>query len=146
MAERIIPASILLRRDSAENWERVNPVLKNGEYITVITASGEIKHKSGDGVRTYKQLPFEQSSSEEIETTLLSSGWQDKKQILTVNSIISKDQNGIVGLSQTITADQYEAAATAEMCIVDQKENSITIACNGSVPQVDIPIIIILFG
>lgn len=146
MAERRIPATILLRHDTAKNWEVKNPVLEDGEYITVITDSGAIRHKSGDGIKTYNQLPFVHDTSDVFQATLSASNWQEKKQTVTVDGISGKDQNGTVGLSQAITDEQYLAAATAELRIADQQEKSLTIVCNGTVPEVDIPIIIILFG
>lgn len=59
MADRQISASLRPRRDTSANWESKNPVLAEGEFITVFTSSGAVRHKTGDGVKTYNQLPFE---------------------------------------------------------------------------------------
>lgn len=59
MANRVINATLLPRRDTAANWESKNPVLQDGEFITVITNAGAVRHKVGDGTKTYSQLPFE---------------------------------------------------------------------------------------
>ena len=58
MADRTINATFIPRRDTAANWESENPVLREGEYISVTTNAGAIRHKVGDGVKTYNQLPF----------------------------------------------------------------------------------------
>jgi len=58
MTDRTINATFIPRRDTAANWESENPVLREGEYISVTTNAGAIRHKVGDGVKTYNQLPF----------------------------------------------------------------------------------------
>lgn len=47
------------RRDTSANWESKNPVLLNGEVIIVDTANGETRTKTGDGTKSYTQLPFD---------------------------------------------------------------------------------------
>lgn len=47
------------RRDTSANWESKNPILLNGEVIIVDTANGETRTKTGDGTKTYTQLPFD---------------------------------------------------------------------------------------
>ena len=49
---------IQIKRDTAVNWEKNNPILLNGEKIIVDTSAGEVREKIGDGVKTYSQLPF----------------------------------------------------------------------------------------
>lgn len=52
-------ARIKLKRDTSSNWTTNNPVLLNGERIIVDTDAGEVRYKTGDGVKTYIQLPFD---------------------------------------------------------------------------------------
>lgn len=59
MAEKIFKTRIKQRRDTSANWESKNPVLLNGEIIIVDTANGETRTKTGDGTKTYTQLPFD---------------------------------------------------------------------------------------
>lgn len=59
MAIKNIDARIKFKRDTAANWDKNNPVLLNGEIIIVDTASGEVRYKTGDGIKAYKQLPFD---------------------------------------------------------------------------------------
>ena len=47
------------KRDTSANWTAANPVLLDGEVIIVDTDAGEARRKTGDGVKTYTQLPFD---------------------------------------------------------------------------------------
>ena len=51
------------KRDTSANWESRNPVLLNGEVVIVDTANGETRMKTGDGTKTYTQLPFDDEGS-----------------------------------------------------------------------------------
>lgn len=150
MADKVIKVSaILQRRDTAANWEAKNPVLKDGEQITVILTDGTIRHKTGYGGQTYSELPFDNADSCEpsvpIDVTLLASAWNNEQQQVTVAGL-GADQNGIAALPQELSDAQYEAVCAAEMYVSAQSEESITISCRGETPQVDIPIVIILLG
>lgn len=54
---RLRPLTILPRRDTEEEWEKKNPVLKQVEICVVYTKKGA-KYKLGNGESTYKELPF----------------------------------------------------------------------------------------
>lgn len=47
----------LLRYDTLENWNRVNPVLAKGEFVIVID-NGKAFMKCGDGTKTFSALPY----------------------------------------------------------------------------------------
>lgn len=55
--KQTISATIQVRRDTAENWAAVDPILEDGEQIIVRSPDGD-KMKIGDGVRHYSALPF----------------------------------------------------------------------------------------
>lgn len=57
---------IIVRRDTAENWERVNPVLDDLEPALDLTND---VMKLGDGVRTWNELPA-YSKSNGIERSI----------------------------------------------------------------------------
>ena len=59
MAAKEFDARVKFKRDTSANWTANNPVLLNGEMIIVDTASGEKRTKTGDGTKTYTQLPFD---------------------------------------------------------------------------------------
>ena len=53
-----INTRIRQKKDTAANWTSSNPVILNGELIAVETATGAIRLKVGDGLKTFSQLPF----------------------------------------------------------------------------------------
>lgn len=150
MAEKkIIIAGFQQRRDTVENWETKNPVLRDGEQITVIFEDDSTQHKTGYGGKKYTELPFDNAEScdpsKSITVTLAASNWSNGKQTVSITGL-KATQNGVVGLSQAFTAAQYEAVVEAEMYVFEQAEGSLTIACMGDTPKIDIPISIILLG
>lgn len=156
MAKKKVNVSIIQRHDTSANWEQKNPVLENGEQITVITNAGAIRHKTGDGVKSYTQLPFDDEplynalalkcdASNCVSVTLLGTGWKDGQQTVAVEGL-KAEQNGIAALPQTLTDSQYEAVVAAEMRVTAQSAGSITVSCGSDAPQIDIPIVVILLG
>lgn len=144
------------KRDTSANWTSADPVLLNGEIIIVDTAGGSVRTKTGDGVKKYSQLPFDDEeiysaisekavATETIAATLTAAGWVDMVQTVS-NSAIKAGQNGIVGLSPSATAAQISAAKSAGLVVSAQAEGSVTVKYEGSEPSVDIPIQIMLFG
>lgn len=128
----------------------------DGEIIIVDTASGSVRKKVGDGTKKYSQLPFDDEemltalaekcdASNAVTATLTAAGWASGQQTLTITGL-GATQNGVIGLSQSITDEQLSAASEAEMYICGQAAGSVTIAANGSVPTCDIPVVVILLG
>ena len=80
-----------------------------------------------------------------VTTVLSVSGWSSAgKQTVTVSGL-GADQNGIVGISQNITDEQFTALTSANLYVESQSEGAITIAAAGDVPSCDIPIAIMMF-
>lgn len=80
-----------------------------------------------------------------VTTVLSASGWSSAgKQTVTVSGL-GADQNGIVGISQNITDEQFTALTSANLYVESQSEGAITIAATGDVPSCDIPIAIMMF-
>lgn len=77
---------IQLRRDTTANWERINPILADGEPGLDITLN---KLKMGDGTTTWHHLPYLSSS----EHTRLVNG----------SNVLSVASNGAVAIPGTIT-------------------------------------------
>ena len=51
MAEKVVKVSaIQQRRDTVANWTAKNPILLDGEQITVIFTDGSTRHKTGYGI------------------------------------------------------------------------------------------------
>lgn len=76
---KIFKTRIKQRRDTSANWESKNPVLLNGEVIIVDTANGETRTKTGDGTKTYTQLPFDDE------------GTKGGKSLVDTSKILTKD-------------------------------------------------------
>lgn len=128
----------------------------DGEIIIVDTASGSVRRKIGDGTKTYSQLPFDDEdiynalagkcdASVFINTTLAAGSWSNGQQTLTVAGL-GAEQNGVIGISQSISDEQFAAAAEACLYVCSQSAGSITIAANGTVPECDIPVTVILLS
>lgn len=156
MAVKEFDARIQLKRDTSANWTANNPVILNGEIIIVDTANGEVRTKTGDGTKTYTQLPFDDEAvysalnnkcdaSVAITATLLASEWNGGRQTITVNGI-GASQNGIASLPQNCSDSEYKAVCAAGLMVTSQSAGSLTFSANGEVPQIDIPILIILLG
>lgn len=59
MAQKVINARHQLSRDTSANWTASDPVLLDGEIIIVDTDAGAVRYKTGDGIKKYSQLPFD---------------------------------------------------------------------------------------
>ena len=90
MAIKNIDARIKNKRDTAANWDKNNPVLLNGEIIIVDTSSGEVRTKTGNGIKNYKQLPFDDEAIK-AQITSLSNSIPDVSKY-----VIAEDAGGIV--------------------------------------------------
>lgn len=73
MATKTLNTRIALKTDTTENWTASTIVLLKGEQAIEITESGEYKIKIGDGVKTFKDLPYATLTQNEI-TKLITSG------------------------------------------------------------------------
>lgn len=66
-------------------------------------------------------------ASSAVTATLTAAGWASGQQTLTIAGL-GATQNGVIGLSQSITDEQLSAASEAEMYICGQAAGSVTIA------------------
>ena len=156
MAVKEFDARVKLKRDTSANWTANNPILLNGEMILVDTTSGDLRTKTGDGVKTYTQLPFDDEAiynalnnksdvSNDVNVILSASAWNEGKQTVSIAGL-KADQNGFASLPQNYTSAIYEAVASAQLFISAQTDGILTFCCNGDVPQIDIPVVVILIG
>lgn len=77
--------------------------------------------------------------------TLSSSGWSDSQNVVSVTGMTATAKV-MVGLAEPNTSEQYDAAAKAQLHCVAKTAGSITIAANGTVPSIDIPIAVYFWG
>ena len=81
-------------------------------------------------------------------TTTLSTSWSGAgpyTQTITVSGVTASN-NGVIGIAQSATAAQREAARAAQLSVTAQSENSITVTADGQKPTVEIPVTVILLG
>lgn len=79
--------------------------------------------------------------------TATSSGWSGDIPVQTINvSGMTATSIAWVGLPETATAQQRDAARKAVMSPTAQGAGTITLTCDGAKPTVDIPIIVYLSG
>lgn len=80
-----------------------------------------------------------------IETTLLSTEWNENQYALTSDLI--KENNYIsISFGKNISLEQYNCLAKAKIICVTQVDGQIIIKSLGTVPNIDIPIIIVIEG
>ena len=132
MAGKEFEARIRLKRDTSANWTANNPVLLNGEMILVDTTAGDVRTKKCD-------------ASNSVDVTLSASAWTNGQQTVSVSGL-KANQNGIASLPQNFSVAVYEAVVAAQLFVSAQADGSLTFSCNGDVPQIDIPILVILLG
>ena len=88
-------------------------------------------------------------SSKPITGTLLASAWAGVDspftQELTVEGL-SAAQNGTISVAHDATIIQREAARNALLSIIGQADGVLTIVADGEMPEVDIPVVVILLG
>lgn len=84
-----------------------------------------------------------------VVTTLLANAWAGVDapftQEITVDGL-SDTQNGYISVAQSATAEQREVARLAMLAVSDQQEGTLTIVADGEMPDLDIPVCIILLG
>jgi len=92
---------IVLRRDTTQNWELVNPVLSRGEFGVEIQESGSRRIKTGDGITTWNELNYSYISVEEFTDHLTDLNAHDIENITNaINGDITRINNTIDGLVQ----------------------------------------------
>ena len=85
------------------------------------------------------------ASAKIIETTLLSSGWTERQYSLTSDLI--KENNYIsISFGKNISLEQYDCLAKAKIICTSQVEGEIILSCLGVVPNIDIPILMVIEG
>lgn len=88
-------------------------------------------------------------SSVAVTGTLIASAWTGVNSPFTQTLSVAglgASQNGSISLAHNATAVQREAAREALLSVVGQAEGNITVAADGEMPDVDIPVLIVLFG
>lgn len=88
-------------------------------------------------------------SSNSVSGVLLASAWAGVDAPYTQElgfEGLNALQNGIVDVAHNATMEQREAARIAKLAVIGQKDGALTFAADGEMPDVDIPVVVILLG
>lgn len=83
--------------------------------------------------------------SDAVYAILSASGWVDRQQSISVSGL-GANQNGIMGVTQDVSAQEMDAACNGQLFVCGQADGQVTVVANGDVPTCDIPVVIILFS
>ena len=105
---------------------------EDSNMVKIDTALGTMAQKSGKATGT-----------------LLASAWNGIDspftQTLAVEGL-GADQNGSISIAQNATIEQRDAARMAMLSVIGQSEGQLIISADGEMPDVDIPVVVILLG
>lgn len=87
--------------------------------------------------------------SDQITGVLSASAWSGVDspftQTLAVTGLTA-NQNGTISVAQNATIEQRDAARMAMLAVIGQTDGVLTIAADGEMPDIDIPVVVILLG
>ncbi|WP_418530400.1 hypothetical protein [Paraprevotella clara] len=105
--------------------------------------------ESSNMVKIDTALGEKANSSVLVSATLLTSAWtgidSPFTQDITVTGLTAT-QNGTISVAHNATFEQREMAREAMLSVVGQEDGKLTIAADGEMPDIDIPVYIILLG
>lgn len=84
-----------------------------------------------------------------VNATLLSTAWSGVDSPFTQELAVEglgATQNGSISVAHSATFEQRESARDAMLSIISQENGKLTIAADGELPELDIPVYIILLG
>ena len=126
---------LYITSDSSEKfleWRTKMNGTENSNMVKIDTALGE-----------------KANSSISVSTTLLANAWVRVDSPFTQNISVEglgATQNGTISVAHSATAEQREMAREAMLSVVGQEAGQLTIAADGEMPDIDIPVYIILLG
>lgn len=110
-----------------------------------ITANGILKGDGAGGVTAAVQGTDFPAPTAVYTSTLTASGWVDGVQTVTITGLAA-DADGTVGYADGLTDEQITAMLAASIIKTGQAANSITFRAMGTVPAVDIPVVVVVVG
>lgn len=122
----------------------VSAAIVGEDYQAPITITGLLKG-NGSTVQQAVAGTDYASPSTAYSATLSASAWQDNAQTVSVSGLAA-GANGTIGLADNLTDEQLTAAVGASLVKTSQAAGSVTIKALGTVPTVDIPISIVVWG
>lgn len=135
MSDTTANYGLYITDDSSERfleWRTKMNGTENSNMVKIDTALGE-----------------KANSSVLVSATLLASAWtgidSPFTQDITVAGLTAT-QNGTISVAHNATFEQREMAREAMLSVVGQEDGKLTIAADGEMPDIDIPVYIILLG
>ena len=135
----------ILKGDSSRISTDVTPFHDGYAYFTPDDGGYYIDSEDNGEQKRHRINPVNSSGSTAVSATLLSGGWSSGEQTLQISGVTA-ESNGVIGLSQSVSDAEMEAAKNAELYVCGQGTGTITIAAYGETPTRDIPVVVILLG
>ena len=135
----------ILKGDSSRTSTDVTPFHDGYAYFTPDDGGFYIDSEDNGEQKRHRINPVNSSGSTAVSATLLSGGWSSGEQTLQISGVTA-ESNGVIGLSQSVSDAEMEAAKNAELYVCGQGTGTITIAAYGETPTRDIPVVVILLG
>ena len=135
----------ILKGDSSRISTDVTPFHDGYAYFTPDDGGFYIDSEDNGEQKRHRINPVNSSGSTAVSPTLLSGGWSSGEQTLQISGVTA-ESNGVIGLSQSVSDAEMEAAKNAELYVCGQGTGTITIAAYGETPTRDIPVVVILLG
>lgn len=135
----------ILKGDSSRISTDVTPFHDGYAYFTPDDGGFYINSEDNGEQKRHRINPVNSSGSTAVSATLLSGGWSSGEQTLQISGVTA-ESNGVIGLSQSVSDAEMEAAKNAELYVCGQGTGTITIAAYGETPTRDIPVVVILLG
>lgn len=135
----------ILKGDSSRISTDVTPFHDGYAYFTPDDGVFYIDSEDNGEQKRHRINPVNSSGSTAVSATLLSGRWSSGEQTLQISGVTA-ESNGVIGLSQSVSDAEMEAAKNAELYVCGQGTGTITIAAYGETPTRDIPVVVILLG
>lgn len=135
----------ILKGDSSRISTDVTPFHDGYAYFTPDDGGFYIDSEDNGEQKRHRINPVNSSGSTAVSVTLLSGRWSSGEQTLQISGVTA-ESNGVIGLSQSVSDAEMEAAKNAELYVCGQGTGTITIAAYGETPTRDIPVVVILLG
>jgi hypothetical protein len=135
----------ILKGDSSRISTDVTPFHDGYAYFTPDDGGFYIDSEDDGEQKRHRINPVNSGGSTAVSATLLSGGWSSGEQTLQISGVTA-ESNGVIGLSQSVSDAEMEAAKNAELYVCGQGTGTITVAAYGETPTRDIPVVVILLG
>lgn len=109
----------ILKGDSSRISTDVTPFHDGYAYFTPDDGGFYIDSEDNGEQKRHRINPVNSSGSTAVSATLLSGGWSSGEQTLQISGVTA-ESNGVIGLSQSVSDAEMEAAKNAELYVCGQ--------------------------